>query len=127
MYVIDWLAKQAALVPHKVALVDLASGRRISYRGLDERASRLAEFPREGCGVAPGDRVAVLAHNSSDYVEMLYGCAKIGAILVCLNWRLSVDENRAVLADSGASGLIYGGDFDAAARELAAAGGSRPL
>ena len=127
MYVIDWLAKQAALVPDKLALVDLATGRRISYRDLDERASRFAEFLRDRCGVAPGDRVAVLAHNSSDYVEMLYGCGKIGALQVCLNWRLSVDENRAVLADSGASGLIYGADFDAAARELAAPGGPRRL
>ncbi len=127
MYVIDWLAKQAALRPHKVALVDLATGRRISYRELDERASRLADLLRERCGIAPGERVAILAHNGSEYLEVLYGCAKIGAILVCLNWRLSVDENRAVLADSGASGLIYGGDFDAAARELAAAGGPRRL
>ena len=128
MFVIDWLAKQAALRPQKVALVDLASERRISYRDLHDRASRVAEFLRDRAGVAPGDRVAILAHNSSDYLEVLYGCAKIGAICVCLNWRLSVDENRAVLADSGAAGLIYGGDFDAAARELtAAAGGPRRL
>ncbi len=127
MYVIDWLAKQAALRPEKVALVDIATARRISYRQLDERASRFAEFLRERCGIAPGERVAVLAHNCTDYFEMLYGCAKVGAIQVCLNWRLSVDENRVVLADSGASGLVYGADFDAAARELGAAGGPRRL
>jgi len=127
MFVIDWLAKQAALRPEKAALVDLASGRRINYRQLDERASRFAEFLRERCGIAPGDRVAVLAHNCSDYFEMLYGCAKIGAIQVCLNWRLSVDENRVVLADSGAAGLVYGADFDAAAHELCAVGGPRRL
>ncbi len=127
MFVIDWLAKQAALRPEKTALVDLASGRRFDYRQLNERASRFAEFLRGRCGIAPGDRVAVLAHNCSDYFEMLYGCAKIGAIQVCLNWRLSVDENRVVLADSGASGLVYGADFDAAARELCVAGGPKRL
>ncbi len=127
MFVIDWLAKQAALRPEKVALVDLASARSLTYRQFDERAGRCAEFLRSRCGIAPGERVAVLAHNCAEYFELLYGCAKIGAIQVCLNWRLSVDENRVVLADSGASGLVYGADFDAAARELCPAGGPRRL
>ena len=100
MQVPDWVAKHARQFPDKTALVDLHSGRRVSYAQLDERASRFAEFLRERWQVKPGDRVAVLAHSSSDYVEMLYGCGKLGAVMICLNWRLAVDELTGVLADA---------------------------
>ena len=123
MYVIDWLVKQASNYPHKTALVDLASGRRLTYRQFNERASRFAEFLRSRWGIAKGERVAVLAHNSSDYLEMLYGCAKIGAVMVCLNWRLSVAEHRGVLADCTPRALVFGAEFDEAARQLLAEGG----
>lgn len=122
MYVMDWLAKQAANYPDKTALVDLAGGRRITYRQFNERASRFAEFLRDRWGIAPGERVAVLAGNSSDYLEMLYGCAKIGAILVCLNWRLSVAEHRSVVEDSTPGALVFGEEFEAAAQQLLADG-----
>jgi fatty-acyl-CoA synthase len=121
MYVIDWLAKQRDLRPQKTALVDLATQRSLTYRELDERTSRCAEFLAGTWKIQPGERVAVLAPNSSDYVELLYACARIGAIMVCMNWRLSVQENQGVLADSGATALVFGSDFADAARELAAA------
>ncbi|MDP1906652.1 MAG: class I adenylate-forming enzyme family protein, partial [Hyphomicrobium sp.] len=87
MLIPDWPAKHAAQFPQQVALVDLHSKRSVTYAQLNERASRFAEFMRERWQIRPGDRVAVLAHSSSDYVEMLYGCGKLGAIMVCLNWR----------------------------------------
>lgn len=100
MYIIDWLSKQANHRPNKIALVDVDSQREITYLQFDARASRFAEYLRDEWKVQKGDRVAVLAHNSSDYLEMLYGCAKIGAIMVCLNWRLSVAELEFIIADS---------------------------
>ena len=123
MYVIDWLLKQANNHPNKTALVDLATNRRFTYRQFNERASRFGEFLRDRWGIRMGDRVAVLAHNSSDYFEMLYGCGKIGAIMVCLNWRLSVVEHRGVIQDSAPRALVFGHEFDEAAKELLAHGG----
>lgn len=119
MQVPDWLVKHARQFPDKTALVDLYSGRRVSYAALNERASRFAEFLRERWQVKSGDTVAVLAHSSSDYVEMLYGCGKLGAVMICLNWRLSVDEHRGVLADAKPAALIWGEEFDAAGIALA--------
>ena len=87
MLIPDWLARHARQFPDKTALVDLHSGRRVSYARLDERAGRFAEFLRERWRIESGDRVAVLAHSSTDYVEMLYGCGKLGAVMICLNWR----------------------------------------
>jgi len=118
MYVIDWLHKQAMHRPDKVAMVDLASGREITYRQFDERASRFAEYLVESCKLVPGERVAVLAHNSSDYLELLHGCAKAGMIMVCLNWRLPAAELLPILEDADPALLVYGSAFAATAESV---------
>ncbi len=120
MYTFDWLAKRAALSPDKVALIDAASGRRFTYAQLHERAGRVGEFIRDEWGIAPGERVAILAPNSSDYFEVLYGCAKVGAILACLNWRLAVPELQTIVEDSKPRGLIYDPQYADAAHALQA-------
>jgi fatty-acyl-CoA synthase len=111
MFVIDWLSKGADHHPHKIALVDVESGKEVSYLQFDVRASRFAEFMRDEWQLKRGDRVALLAQNSSEYLEVLYGCAKLGVILVCLNWRLSVPELELILADAEPGALIFGKDF----------------
>jgi fatty-acyl-CoA synthase len=111
MLIPDWLVKHAAQFPQQVALVDLHSARSVTYAQLNERASRFAEFMRERWQIKPGDRVAVLAHSSSDYVEMLYGCGKLGAIMVCLNWRLALPELTGIAADAEPAALVWGEEF----------------
>jgi fatty-acyl-CoA synthase len=119
MQVPDWLHKHSRQFPDKTALVDLYSARRVSYVLLNERASRFSEFLLEHWQLQPGDRVAVLAHSSSDYVEMLYGCGKIGVVMVCLNWRLAIDELRGILSDAQPAALVWGEEFDATGVALA--------
>lgn len=119
MYVVDWLHKHALHMPDKVALVDVESGRTVTYRQFDERASRFAEYLGERLRLAPGARVAVLAHNSSDYFEMLYGCAKAGMVMVCLNWRLAAAELLPILRDCSPDVLVAGDGFLATAAALA--------
>ena len=55
---------------------------------------------------APGDRVAVLAENCAEYVELYYAVPRAGRILVPLNHRLHPEEWRATLAASGATVLF---------------------
>lgn len=124
MYVVDWLHKNAQHTPDKVALVDVDSGRRVTYRQFDERASRFAEVLTQQLKLAPGARVAVLAHNSAAYFEMLYGCAKAGLVMVCLNWRLPVTELLPILQDCAPDVLVAGDGFLDVAAELNRA---RPL
>mgnify|MGYP001100198098 CR=1 FL=1 len=119
MYTFDWLAKRAELSPDKVALVDTATNRRWTYAQFNERASRFAEFLREEWGIREGDRIALLAPNSSDYFEILYGCAKVGAILVCLNWRLALPELESIINDATPRALVYDQEFANAAGTLA--------
>jgi acyl-CoA synthetase (AMP-forming)/AMP-acid ligase II len=73
----------------RIALVD--GERRLSYGALDERTDRLARA-LAARGVRRADRVALLARNCLEYVEVELACAKLGAITAALNWRLAERE-----------------------------------
>lgn len=62
-------------------------------------------------GVKPGDRVATLLKNGIEFVETYFAAAKIGAILVPVNWRLVANEISYILNDSGAVALVYDDDL----------------
>ena len=105
-----FLSKRAHLNPTMEALVDVATGRRLNYRELDRCANKLANA-MQGLGVTKGDRVAILMMNGVEYFECFTGLAKIGAVVVPLNWRLVSDELSYIIKDAGATTLIYGSDF----------------
>ncbi len=111
------LAKRARLNPKREAVVDVESARRVTYEELNAGANRVANA-LVSIGVGPGDRVAVLLRNRMEFVELYFAVAKIGAVLVLLNWRLLPDELEFMLRDSGSSVLVYDSDFDAAAAAL---------
>jgi fatty-acyl-CoA synthase len=87
----DWTAHHAYSQPHKIAIVDLHTGREFSYAALDERAARIADWLQKK-GVAKSDRVAILALNCPEFMELQFACSKIGAIALPVNWRLTVPE-----------------------------------
>jgi fatty-acyl-CoA synthase len=95
--VFDWLSYYAEFDPGRVAAVDLASGRWLTYGEFDQRATRLAAGLRKLFGVRPFDRVAFVARNSTDHFEAMFACWKLGALFVPLNWRLSPREIAEVL------------------------------
>ena len=114
----DWLAHHARRAPANLAVVDLRSERRLSYREFDQRTAGLAAFLATAHTVTKGDRVAVLAHNSTDVLEIQFACAKIGAIFVPLNWRLTVPELKFIVGDADPMVLIHDRDFAEPADEL---------
>jgi acyl-CoA synthetase (AMP-forming)/AMP-acid ligase II len=91
--------------------------RALSFQEVDDRADRLAAGLHER-GVGPGDRVAILAFNELEYLEIQVGVQRARAILVPLNYRLSVPELAHIIAKCGASVLIYGPGLAGVAREL---------
>ena len=95
----DPIREWARLTPGKVVLVDHVRGARVTYAELDAAASKWAILLHER-GVRRGDRVAVLSGNRSEVIALFYGCARVGAALVPLNWRLSAAELSRVLADA---------------------------
>jgi fatty-acyl-CoA synthase len=116
----DLLAKRAALSPDAIALEDVQTGRMLSYAALDRRAAKAGGLLLSH-GVRQGDRVAILCRNRIAFFELLFACARIGAILVPLNWRMPPAELDLLLADSGARLLFHGAEEAAAAAALATA------
>lgn len=113
------LAKRAALNPTLESVVDVATERRFNYAEANERCNRTANGLR-ALGVEKGDRVALLLMNSMEFFESFLAVAKIGAICVPLNWRLVPNELEFILEDSGASVVIFGGEFVGAVEDLQA-------
>ncbi|HXG94668.1 MAG TPA: long-chain fatty acid--CoA ligase [Blastocatellia bacterium] len=111
MYVRDWMARRAASSPDKTAAIDFATGATLSYRQLNERATRLANFLRLRAGVGSGDRIAVLSMNRAEILEALFAAAKLTAILVPLNYRLTQPELQYILEDCDPKVLIYEQEF----------------
>lgn len=111
MLVGDWLGRRARLTPDKVALIDtLHDDQAITYAEWDAAANRTAHWLLAR-GVGKGDRVAVLASNSVEYLDLWFACGKIGAILQTLNWRLTAHELGALVADGTPTMLVYGPEF----------------
>ena len=82
------------------------AGRRVSFRELDQMAQRVARA-LVASGVTPGERVAVWAANSVDWIAASFGVYAAGAVLVPLNTRFKGPEAAHVLRTSGAR-LILG-------------------
>lgn len=114
----DILTKRAILTPHREALVELATGTHFTYADLDQRANRAANFLQDACGVQKGDRVSILAHNSVVYIDLLFGLAKLGAILAPLNWRLTSRELTYIVNDCQPRVLIVGPEFVSTYNEM---------
>jgi len=107
----DWIAHHGRRNPGKTALVDLASGRRFSYGELDQRVSRLAAHLRDALKVGRGDRVAVLALNTTDTMEVQFACFRVGAIFLPLNNRLTVPELQFIVGDASPKVMIHDADL----------------
>ena len=85
---------------------------RLDFATLNRRVNRVANG-LVAAGVRHGDRVAVRLPNGHRYLECLFGCAKIGAVLVPIDQALVQDEVDHVVSDSAAAVLLDGpSDFD---------------
>jgi long-chain acyl-CoA synthetase len=93
-------------------------GRELTYGELDERSNRLAQALLAQ-GVKKDSRVAHLDRTAPEVVELLFAVAKIGAVLVPLNWRLARPELAAIVADARPTLLVAGAAYASIARELA--------
>lgn len=113
----DVTARRAELSPERVAMEEIATGRTVTYRDLDRSACRMAAL-MTAMGIRQGDRVAVLCRNRIGFFELLFGCAKLGAILVPLSWRMPAAEIDQLLEDCAPSLLFYGGEVAELAHEL---------
>ena len=115
----DLLRRSSQRDPNKTALIcgDVAW----SFAEMDAICNRLGRGLR-GLGIGKGDRVAVLSRNSHAFAALRFSVARIGAILVPINFMLNPAEINFILANSGAKLLAAGPDFVDAARAATAKG-----
>lgn len=105
----DLIDRNAAFAPDKPAIH--FGGTTLSYAALAERIAATARALKSQLGVGRGDRVAILSLNHPDYLVLLYACARLGAMLVPLNWRLAVPEQVFILTDASVKALIVEKSF----------------
>jgi fatty-acyl-CoA synthase len=103
----DWIAHFGRRTPDKIAVIDLGSGRRFSYAQFDARIARLASHFREKLAIKRGDRVAVLALNTTDTLEVQFACGRLGAVFLPLNTRLTVPELHYIVGDAAPALVIH--------------------
>jgi fatty-acyl-CoA synthase len=115
----DLIDRNANFTPDKPALRYLDQV--WSYAVLAERITALARAMKSQLAVHRGDRIAVLAANSPDYLMLLYACARLGAMLVPLNWRLAVPEQMFILTDASVKALFVAESFASVCQSLAEA------
>ncbi len=105
-----FLTKRAFLNPDREAYVDSHSPERLTYRELNRRTNQVANAFL-AAGIRKGERVGLLLMNSVEFMESYFALAKVGAVVVPLNWRLVADELEFILKDSETGRLIFGEEF----------------
>ncbi|MDT0382150.1 long-chain-fatty-acid--CoA ligase [Streptomyces sp. DSM 42041] len=113
---VETIRWNAARFPAKDAIV--CDTRALTYAELDAESDRTASALRS-VGVNRGVRVAYLGKESENYYDVLFGCAKSGAVLVPINWRLSPPEIKHILSDATAQLIFVEEEFLAAVQEIA--------
>ena len=106
----DWITHHAGRRPAALAIRDLQTDRKFTYADVDRRTNQLTAA-LSGMGIGKGDRVALLAPNCAEYFEVQFACGRLGAIMLPLNWRLTVPELEYILSDSTPKLLIHDRSF----------------
>jgi fatty-acyl-CoA synthase len=111
----EWISKRAIIRPEKPFLTD--KDKAYNNRQFNDRVNQTANA-LSNLGVMKGDRVALLMSNCSEFLEIFFACAKTGAIMVPLNFRLAVPELSYIISDSEPRILIYSAEFAAKIKEI---------
>ena len=109
------LSAQARRQPNATAVRDLNT--QLTFQQWNQRSNRLGHALL-GRGLCKGDRLAILAYNRLEWAEIYAAAAKVGVVVVPLNFRLSATEILYILEDSGASGLIVEEDLFSLVEEI---------
>ncbi len=95
----DFARRARRLYSHRAAVVD--GDRRFTFREFFDRCDRWSAT-LQMLGLQPGDRVASIAPNTHGHLEFFYAVPQIGAMVVPINYRLSIRDFVYILNHSGA-------------------------
>jgi acyl-CoA synthetase (AMP-forming)/AMP-acid ligase II len=104
----DIVAMNAYLYPDRVGARDL--GRALTFRDWNDRSCKLANA-LVGLGIEKGDRIAVLAYNCLEWMEIYAAVAKAGLVMVPINFRLVGSEVQYIVENAEAKAVIVQDDL----------------
>lgn len=110
MDISNWIHHHAKWSPEKIALY--FEGAQINYREFEDNIALLSGGLVNQLGVKKGDRVAFLGENSPEFLFILFACARIGAIFVPLNARMTADQHRYYLNNCESKCLFVESQFE---------------
>lgn len=111
-----WIARHAAFRPHARAI--LCEGRQLSYAQLWSSILALSDAMAGSLNLRPGDRVAYLGYNSPELLILLFACARLGSIVLPLNWRMAPPEHATILRHAAPAVLVAEPAFTAQVESL---------
>jgi fatty-acyl-CoA synthase len=113
MYIGDYLGRREIYSPDKLAIIDAGKDPelRLTYREWNHRVNRFANWLKGEAGIGYRDRVAILARDGIEHLDLIYACGKLGAIHTALNWRLHWRELAGLIEDTAPQVLLYSDDF----------------
>ena len=87
----NWSEKRAIISPHRIAIFDNTTNTSYRYLDLDKRAYKVSNYLSE-VGIKKGDKIALFSKNRIEEIDLFNATAKLGAVLVPFNIRLSLPE-----------------------------------
>ncbi|HKI55290.1 MAG TPA: AMP-binding protein, partial [Anaerolineales bacterium] len=123
MYIGDYLGRREIYSPDKLAIIDAGKSPelRLTYKEWNRRVNRLANWLKDTVGVGYRDRVAILAQDGIEHLDLFHACSKLGAIHTALNWRLHWRELVSIIEDTQPKAIIYSDAFKDSVAEVAKA------
>ncbi|MBC8070870.1 MAG: AMP-binding protein [Deltaproteobacteria bacterium] len=118
----DFIDRAELVYGERIGLVDEPDAQQpswgaITYRDLARRVRAFAAG-LDALGVAPGERVAIVSHNSARWIAALFGTCCAGRILVPINFRLHAHEIRYIVEHSGAKVLLVDPELEDVLAEI---------
>ncbi|HEX4096307.1 MAG TPA: AMP-binding protein, partial [Caulobacteraceae bacterium] len=114
-----YIADHAAATPGKPAMIIAETGAAITYRELDERSNRFAQF-LYAQGLRRGDHVAILMENNLRFMEVVWAAFRSGLYITAVNRYLPPEDAAYVVTDCGAKAIVSSYDRREIAGPLAA-------
>ncbi len=107
----------AATDPDRPAIIVEPAGTVVTYQELEHRSNQLAQLLRSR-GLSPGARMAILAENRAEFLEVAWGAQRAGLYYVGINRHLTAAEAAYILRDSGADLIVASDTLADLAREI---------
>ncbi|MFH1091567.1 MAG: AMP-binding protein, partial [Pseudomonadota bacterium] len=112
----DFICRNARIFAARDSIV--FNDHRLTHKQFKEKCDQLAAGLTKA-GVARGDRLGIVAHNCDEFMILYGAAAKIGAIVLPVNWRFQQDEIEFVLNDCTPRFIFAGPEYREAVKKAA--------